>query len=390
MTFVITWTALLAVQVPLLTDGRPLNLAPSDLVMAFAALLLLPTLRMRPGVWSIWLFALPIAMALSVMAVGSLSRYSLFNKLIGVIVLLTGHLVITSVVRSWHDVATAIRAFVIGVGGVNLVALTLFVLRVENPVLGCGGCVRYQAFMPDPNLGASLLALAILAFAVARGRPLEILPTRGRWFLLGTLTLGLVLTLSRSGWLVLISGLAAVMIVQGFRRSFKTAAAIGLVAASFALAVFAFGTDGDVLAETAARTGTIESRLDLTILGVDAYLESPLVGIGLGVFPERYGQIIHTSGLWLLTELGIVGLIMFIGLVLWVAGRLRTAYRLSPSDRRPIVSFLIAANVGMFVFALLVEALYQRHWWLMISLSVVCAQLAVDDTTESTSPALST
>lgn len=379
MTLVSVWAGLLAVQIPLLTDGRPLNLAPSDLVLALAAVFLLPTLRMRRGAWSIWLFALPIAMALNVVTIGSLSRYSLFNKLIGIVVLLTGHLVITSVVRSWQDAAAVIRAFLIGVAGVNLVALTLFLLRIDIPLLGCATCIRYNAFMSDPNLAGSILALAILAFVVGLGRSLEMMPSPGAWILLGSLTLGLVLSLSRSGWLVLASGLAAVVAVQGLRRSSKAVTAIGVVTGILAMAVFTLNSDGDALAVTAARVGTIESRLELAVLGMDAFLESPLVGIGLGVFPDRHGQIIHNSGLWLTAELGVVGLIIAVGLTVWVVGRLRTAYRFCPEERRPMISFLIATNVGMSVFALLVEALYQRHWWLMISLSVVSAQLSTRD-----------
>jgi O-antigen ligase len=130
------------------------------------------------------------------------------------------------------------------------------------------------------------------------------------------------------------------------------------------------------LTELAGRTHSIDSRIALIEHGIAGFLESPLVGIGLGNSHERYGQIIHNSLLWIAAELGVIGLITFGGFLVWLAFRLADASVDAPTAHQPMVVFLIMGNAAMLVFSFSVEAFYQRHWWLLFALTACVSALA--------------
>ena len=362
------WVALLPIQIPLLeSGGRDINLAPSDLVLAFALVALLPQIRFRPGVWSVWHFALPIVLTANLALVGVFSRYAVFNKTLGLLILLAAYALLTTVTVDFDDIRQLVRTFVLSVGGLNLVATAAHLLNIGVPFTACPtACVRLNGFLPDPNLYGSILVLDLtgLWFLSRPGR--RVVSRSGDIVLQAGLLLGVLLTLSRSAWLALgVVVVGALILGRGaISRWFLWGGlAIGVIA------VFLVGDDLSGLVDVAGRTGTVDSRWVLTLDAVRDFVANPIQGIGLGVFAEEHGQIIHNTFLWVLAELGIIGGFALAGFWLWTMRSTVDSYRTANRHDRRMVEAVFLGHLAMFTFSLFVEALYQRHWWLLFALT---------------------
>lgn len=114
----------------------------------------------------------------------------------------------------------------------------------------------------------------------------------------------------------------------------------------------------------------VNHRLLITMHAVELWLTQPVLGVGLGSFYWHERQTagglaatIHNTGLWLLTETGIVGLTLFasffiLGMVaLWRAHRRGELDPIAVGGIATLAVFL-GASVGM-------EAMYQRHVWFL-------------------------
>jgi O-antigen ligase len=374
---VCAWAFLLSVQLPGLTEGQDLSLALSDLVLVAGVLTTLSSTRIRAGVWSVWHFAMPVWMGVSAILVGPLTRYSVANKVVGLAVLLVAYAFITSHVWTWDDVFRVVRAFYAGVVVFSALGIARYALNVEIPFTFCQTCdVRLLGFMPDANLYGSLLVVALAAFIALDGPRQPLVPPALRWPSVLVLVASLALSSSRSAWLAM-GGVVVVALISRRRRALLPllAAAVAVIGAGFVFAserVLQF-------VDLAGRRHSIESRFALIDHAFDAIGESPLVGIGLGNSPVRYGQIIHNTLLWITSEMGVIGLVVFGGFLLWMAARLADAAATTMPARRRMVSFLIMGNVGMLVFSQFVEAFYQRHWWLLFALTASVSAVAAAD-----------
>ncbi len=381
MWLVLAWTALLPVQIPLFVDpgggGRALNFAPSDAVFVVAVLVGGGYLTLRRDMWSGWHFMLPILFASSIVLGGALTRYALANKLVGMLVLLGSYLMLTSFVRTWRDLTQVITVFVTSVVLLNALAATTYMAGVDIPLQLCHAaeatCLRLAGFLPDSNLYGSVLVVALALFVVLSGTPALRFPKLlteplAQVVMAGSLFLGLALTLSRSAWAAL-----AVVVIGLFAIRPQRGIAIALI--SLTVMSISIVAAPEELVATSLRTHSIHSRVELMEESVDAFTENPAFGIGLGNFPERHGQIIHNTPLWFGAEMGIVGLIVFFGFAWWVLRRVWVFYRDAVGHMKLIAGALLMGNVAMAVFSVAVEALYQRHWWLLMALSVVGASL---------------
>lgn len=382
------WVALLPIQIPLPGDaGRPINIAPSDLVLAAALVLALPAIRFRRGAWSFWHFAFPGILVLNLALFGVFSRYSIFNKALGILVLLGAYALLTSVGRSLSDVKRLLRVFVVAMGSINLFALAAHLGGLTVPLIGCvGACQRFTGFIPDPNLYGSILvvALGVIWANLGSGRHFV---SRGIDLMLHLgLLLGLVLTLSRSAW---IAAAAVIVVAMFFGRGgvFKVLAAGGVAVAGIVYLVL--GNQVAELTDIAGRTGTIDSRFVLIDQGLESFASEPITGIGLGVFPELYGQIIHNTALWIAAELGVVGAFAFAGFLGWFLKISISSYRNADAETRPIIEAMVLGHVAMFSFSLSVEAFYQRHWWLLFAMSASLHLIAETRNPDGEGPAAS-
>ncbi len=259
---------------------------------------------------------------------------------------------------------------------------------------------RLQGFMANPN-AYGVFAAALLALQVPLMRHSELFAKHVHTAGFALMLAALVFAGSRTAWLALGVGLVALYALKAlkFRRlglAVVLAASLVLVTeyapniASF-LPIGADAGGADAGGAGASRTpssfikltdpqlwvlraGSIELRLRQAEQALDLWSTNPILGIGLGGFLWEQARVsaldpstIHGTGLWLLTETGLVGLALFLA---FFAVCLRTLWPAEGSKRSPVNVGILAA---MFVFAgasLGMEVMYQRHLWFLLGLGL--------------------
>ncbi len=253
---------------------------------------------------------------------------------------------------------------------------------------------RANGIFFDPNILGRYLALAMVAGVAV------LLVTRG----------------ATRAWLLAAS---CVVMAGGLAVTFSRSSAIMLTAALFVLALRAFGVKRTLLVTAAgvvliggpamifkesvrekftsvdALVGSSEGRFRLAEGGVDLWRTSPVHGVGLGAFAERYEEtfperdrnrtrvfISHTAPVTVLTELGIIGFGFF---VLMCVGAVAALWRASrPNDENGLAAWTaLAILFGIFLHSLLYSALFEDPYaWALLGLG--SALLAIRPTTPET------
>lgn len=357
-----------------LRAGGTLRVAPADAFMGAALILLIATgsLQFRKGAFSAWhlLLVAMFALGITVTAVRELgaSRYVLLNKGVGIVVLAAGYTVFTTVVTSWTRVRWLLRVFVAGAVIQTILAMMAFVARyaagIRVPAMNeYSG--RLSGMLVDPNAfgGYLVLALAVLLPATTGPRPL-VRPAAGMGAAL-VLSIGILLTFSRSAWLAL-AVVLAVASVYDLRLAVR---AIIIGSAGFAAVLAVSGLDYlTTILALALRGGTAHARLEFIDVALRTWAETPVLGTGLGYFLANEGWIIHNTPLWVLAEFGIVGFGLFAGFLAWFLWAGVGTFRRAPASERPVVFGLVLAFLAMGALSAGIEALYQRHWWFVMAL----------------------
>ncbi len=255
------------------------------------------------------------------------------------------------------------------------------------------GFPRIQAFSMEPLYLANYLLIPLfigLAFFFNRTGPLK------RWPLVGLLALLLmifVLTVSRGGYLGFV-GAFLVLAIFLFRKVFTwrnivfAVLIIGVVGygVAFALSKGDYKATnefiGHVLLSDINRGESIQGRLQTYERSLQAFHESPILGIGIGNYgpwnkfyppmtPPKGWDIVNNQYLELLAETGIIGLSAF-GLIIFVL-LLRTLVALKHAKDTYLRSVLIglaAAFVGILIQYNFMSTLYIIHIWVMIGLLI--------------------
>ena len=364
---------------------QQLRFAPSDLFLAVALFLGLRVWRIRWPAWTGWHAALLGLFAVSLVAVllthGSVSQYVLLNKMAGLVLLFGSYLALTSLADSWGDWRWFLKAFVVSVtlqNAVNVVAfLWCRVTGADDPwldILLSSGLDRLAGMLVDANAYGGLLIVAYAVVLLDGHSDQALLGRRLRLFSLATLSLGLLLTSSRSAWLGL-----AVLTLFGVCRSPRLLFVVALTAVIGIgmMAYFAGAENFDALLTVSARQNTIDERIELSENALRLFARYPLLGGGIGAFVEEHDQIIHNTALWFLAEFGLVGVIVLIGFLCSFLVNAWAAYRVAEPHRRALLAGLVAAHLAMIGFSLGVEALYQRWWWLVMALLASAHTLAL-------------
>jgi len=121
--------------------------------------------------------------------------------------------------------------------------------------------------------------------------------------------------------------------------------------------------------------GGVSHRIVLTRRALAQWREHPLLGTGLGVFywhelqaAEAMPALIHTSALWVMTEMGLVGLFLYGGLLVAVLLALWRARGNNASQ--PLHTGVLLLVVVLLGISLATETLYQRYLWLFLGLAL--------------------
>ena len=300
-----------------------------------------------------------------------------------------------SAIRSVHDLRLIAWAFLVGAAFAALYS-------VAAGTYGAGG--RLGGLF-DPNFFAAQLvaamALAGFMFAVVRS-PL------GRLVLLvfvGIYVTAFVLTESRGGLVALGVALAAAVALSGRLRP----RAVAVVLIAVAAGMFYYGSLAgpavraritNVSAQGSAGRSD-EWRIALKIAG-----RKPLQGVGFGNFQVveptyvtsslnllKPGYVIsglevHNTYLELLSELGAVGLSLFLGLVaLALTGALQAGKRFESAGDAAAGALcrgLAVAAMGMLTAYFFLSGEYQRQLWLVLGLLAAASALRPPEAIDST------
>jgi O-Antigen ligase len=126
---------------------------------------------------------------------------------------------------------------------------------------------------------------------------------------------------------------------------------------------------------SATESMSVDQRMSVTVAAFQMWRESPLSGVGLGTFFHeqvaagvKQPQLIHTSGLWLLTETGLLGVLLVGGFGLYNLWLLLK--RPEPICRAMIgvITVFVVGSIGN-------ELMHQRYFWFLLGFALAAAKL---------------
>ncbi|WP_139316851.1 MULTISPECIES: hypothetical protein [unclassified Pseudonocardia] len=357
------------------------QIAPADLFIALYVVLRSCRLRHLGGAWTVWHMALVPLLGLgclvAVVRTGELTSYALLQKYVGLIALLVTGACFIDYMRDTERLHRILRLFVSAVLLHATLALGARLLNmVGGPVLPLMNdpwpADRISGLVLDANAFGGLVALALVLHHLTARTPSALLP--GRWAAVGYVVLPatLLLTFSRSSWIGLTFGLLTLLVVRPGLGGRTLALGVLPVAALAPLVLLQIPDAGALV----TRPSEISSRLVIGAEALHDYVQSPVFGIGLGVYVSDYGIVVHNTALWFLSDLGMTGLAVFLALIVSVALRLYSSVPVASVELRPILLALLCGHAVMVGVSLGIEAFYQRHWWVVFAAAGVATVLA--------------
>lgn len=347
------------------------RVAPSDAFLALWVVLGLGELRFPRSAWSVWHAGLvgimAIGMVNAALTIGDITAYAIVNKGIGFLLLLASYAVITTFAVDLERIRWMLRLFLLGVLFHTALGIVAFVgdllLGVDLPGMNTY-TGRLSGMLVDPNAFGGLLVCAFALHVATGGSPRPLL--HGWLAGLGTILLpiGILLTYSRSAWL----GLVGVLLVATLFQPglLVRVAVVGSFAVVLTLAVL--GPEYfETMIALAARPKQIGERVELASQAFEVFQQHPVLGVGVGGFWQLTGAGTHNTTLWFMTDFGIVGLAVFLGFIGWVGMRAVRGLHLAPPEERSLLVGLGLAHVALIGLSFGIEALYQRHWWLVMA-----------------------
>jgi len=309
---------------------------------------------------------------------------------------------ITALTRTRAHLRNAMAAFV--VAGIALFAVFMFALAQY------GDPIQAQADIGDRNFFAAFLSVS-LAVAIALIRWPQANWER-KLGIAGVVICGagIVASQSQGGMLAMltIAIVGAVLIPRpAARRRFALgyAAAVPLIVAGVIIVLGSGGYQSQ--AAGSGLTSSIETsavdRLNLWRGAMNAYSHNPVTGIGFGAYANHssewmietpgvnlrlynlpdHPQEAHNSYIEALSELGPLGLVLFVGMIAscaWTLGRMLRAARLrGDSELEAFTVGMLLAISGFSVASFFLSIITNRMWWVIFGLTIAAARIAYDE-----------
>jgi hypothetical protein len=292
------------------------------------------------------------------------------NKMLGWFVLLcygaTGALIVAS---DRADFRLLIRTFVGTAIGVVMLDLILLVINTAIVRLPNGFIqIPLDGFSQNRNAFAFILTLAVCC--------VFIMPRKLQPWVLGILLAGLCFAGSRACW-----GASAIVLVLAILKRITSVRMIALGAIVAAVVIALISALPELISEdlgssVARRPGMWRSlvsppssnveRFKSILDGLELFRSSPIFGAGLGgyVATTASGErpvIIHSTAVWLLAEMGIIGLLAFA----IPAIRILKREWMQP-DPDAAAKLIILILIAFAAVSMVHEMLYQRTMWLLL------------------------
>jgi O-antigen ligase len=261
--------------------------------------------------------------------------------------------------------------------------------------------VRIGGGLGDPNYLAAVIVPAIfiaLAFHQTTSR------RDLRWLLLGVmavLVVSLLRTESRGGLLaIVVCAVIAIAFGGALRR--KILITIGAIAVASVVYFAAFASAGSThrVLDLGTSGSASSGRTELWGVALKAFRAHPLAGVGAGNFPvvepvyatftnanltKPYleldlGEVVHNTYLHVLAELGVVGIVLFLG-ALGVAVILgwracRFSAREGNAEFETQLRGLFIGAIGMLVAFAFLTAQYEKQLWIVLGFLLIAHAIA--------------
>ncbi len=317
-----------------------------------------------------------------------LTSWALVNRLFGWLVILcyagTGALLVMR--RNGEGLRMLLRAFIaagLAVTVLDLLQVFLIVLGVMPPSSMDGP--RIEGFAQNPNAFAfQILLVAIAIIALRKPGKSTLLP-------FALTIMGLVFAGSRAGQgtfvLIMLLALYLRMVTWRWLALSLLIAAVGVVIVSGDALRLIVTQDWNhplvrIFQYETVDTGPSNTQRFLSVLwGLQMFASHPVFGAGLGAFIDSHSKgnefplIIHSTPIWLLAEMGLVGCLVFV--VPWVLIVKREWRDWFASARRHDSAgiLLLLSLMGFAFMAEVHELLYQRALWLILGAALASKRL---------------
>lgn len=315
--------------------------------------------------------------------------------------------IVYAAVRTVRQLFWVITAFV---AGAALTAVVGLAGGASSEELGpYAETYRLAGGIGDANEFAALLvpSLVFAAFALAVAR--TALARLAFFSAFGLVTIALLLTESRGGLVALAVTAVAVAVYAGPLRARALAAVC--CAGAVGVCYYAFVAPPESLTRiTHFSAGGGTGRSDLWTIALEMWRDHPLLGIGAGNFQTvepRYAvgaanltrvdlvidtpKVAHNTYLHVLTELGVVGLTLFL-CAIWaaLAAAVRAVRRFASRGLLAgelLTRSLVLGAVGMLAAFVFISAQYEKQLWLMLGLLAASASISRKEPAPATASA---
>jgi hypothetical protein len=231
---------------------------------------------------------------------------------------------------------------------------------------------RAQGLFKDPNVfGPFLVPAALILMEETVAPRLLRLRSVTKLLFLSVLIVGVLFSFSRAAWLNLAVGATVLLVVlvlrRGGARKAMTLVAVALLAAAALFAAVSVTSTGGFLQERASFQVYDVERFGTQLSGLDLAAQYPL-GIGPGQF-ERVSELsAHSTYVRALAEEGVLGVLVFLGLMLLTLGFAAGNAVLGRDTYGIGSAALLAAWCGVLANSLFIDTLHWRHLWLLAAL----------------------